>query len=269
MKRSGIPPEVQVLLDWWLPRIREVLGPRLRAAILFGGAALGDYTPGRSDVDVCTVVDGGIPQDVGPRIARVHDQMREQFVVQPGETGRYRYVIEGQYIPPEIVTDSRAVGDCYVAWGRTRQGLHGNPITPFDRYSLSRYGICVWGQDLRFAPASREELLQQLHEDLVSLTDPPAESLASPRWVAMMITWTARSMIFWRDGAFLSKPAALKREIASGGPFAETYRLALAAHAGGSAFYEQHAVALREHFDRIARPAAASLRQLAEGRLRA
>lgn len=80
MATIEIPAAVRVLLDWWLPRIREVLEPRLRSVRLFGSVALGGYVPGRSDVDVCSVVDGGVRPEDGERIAQVHDRMRETFV---------------------------------------------------------------------------------------------------------------------------------------------------------------------------------------------
>ena len=259
-----IPADVQVLLDWWLPRIREALGLRLRSVRLFGGVAQGGYAPGRSDVDVCSVVDGGVQPEDGQRIAHIYDQMRETFVLQPTAAAGYRYVIEGQYIPVPLVTDSQAAGDCYVTWGRIREWVHGNPITPFDRYSLAHFGVLVWGENLHFAPPTREQLAQQLYGDLKSLTNPPAESLQRPRWLAMMITWCARSMVFWRDGMFLPKTDALQREIAAGGQFADAYRLALEVRQGGPAIAEQHTAALRLHFDALAQPAADLLRKLAQ-----
>jgi hypothetical protein len=239
----------------------------MRSIVLFGSAAAGGYLPGRSDIDVCTIVEGGISQELGDQIGRLHDEMWDLFVVRPPTGGQtYRYVIEGPYIPAEMVANSCAIGDCYKAYGRTRKWIHGNPISAFDRYSLSHSGIRLYGIDLKLAPPTRDELVKQLHDDLNNLTRPTSECLVSPGWLATMIIWIARSIAFWRDGVVLHKQAAVEQEIARGTPFADAYRLALSrrlAEARGEQASDTITAELRDQFLCIAPKAIEILTRLA------
>jgi len=76
-----LPREAQTLLDWWLPRIRDELTGKLVSLVLFGSAAIGDYLPCASDLDVCSILSEPIRPEEASRIGQVHDEMRRLFTV--------------------------------------------------------------------------------------------------------------------------------------------------------------------------------------------
>ncbi|KES08192.1 translation initiation factor 2 [Streptomyces toyocaensis] len=70
MSRTPVPPVLRAYLDELVHRTRAVCGPHLVSVLAVGSLALGDYRHGRSDVDVTVVVDGALPRETPPRLAR-------------------------------------------------------------------------------------------------------------------------------------------------------------------------------------------------------
>ena len=71
-------------------------------------------------------------------------------------------------------------------------------------------------------------------------------------WLAGMLHWAARSLVFWRDGTMLSKSASLEHEIARGSSFADAFQLALQIRREGSAVAARHHSELERYYGRIA-----------------
>ncbi len=262
--KPSLPKQVQTILDWWLPRVRDILGSNVQSVMLFGGVTLGDFAPAWSDVDVCVVLREPVTQEQGERIGRLHDQMLERFARQGHDGWRSGQVIEGPYVPATVAADPSSTAICYVAGGTTRKFVDGDPLSAFDWYMLAHHGMCCFGAPVRFAPPDRPDLKAQLRQDLASLVSPNQAQLDSSIWLASMIHWIARSIVFWRDGVMMSKRAALKQEIESGSPFAEQFKLALRFHREGSAATRDHLAELRENFLAIAQPAADMMNQLVD-----
>jgi hypothetical protein len=63
----ALPPEVSGYLDRLVGELRLVLGDRLSGVYGLGSLALGDFRPGRSDIDVYVVVDR--PLDEGVKLS--------------------------------------------------------------------------------------------------------------------------------------------------------------------------------------------------------
>ena len=65
-------PEPSAILEWWLPRIRTCLGHKIHAVLLYGSAALDDFCPRWSDVDVCVVLETPVSPEEGEAIGKIH-----------------------------------------------------------------------------------------------------------------------------------------------------------------------------------------------------
>ncbi len=259
MSKITIPNEVEELLAWWLPQTQKALGPKLKSVVLFGGVTMGDFMPGWSDVDVCVVLHSPITEQEGLKVGSIHDEMHKLFVQQANKNWESGQVIEGPYVPFQMVTDAEKTMPCYIAGGTTRKFANCNPITPFDRYMLSHFGVLYFGEAVSFSPPTRDDLVAQSKEDIGNLISPGDEILNSSIWLTGMLHWIARSMIFWRDGELLSKTAALEREVAAGSTFAEPFRLALRLRKAGSTATKSHLEELRTHFISIAKEAGEQL----------
>jgi predicted nucleotidyltransferase len=228
-----IPQCVDDILGWWLEKVQSILTGNLKNVTLFGSVALDDYQTAWSDIDVCVVVNTAINEITGTEIGRIHDNMRDTFI--SSATWQSNQVVEGFYISLEMAADPALDRACYVAGGTTRKWYVGHPVSPFDRYLLSHHGITYWGDPVSFAPPSLSALRMQLKEDVESLgkfEEYPA------LWLAGILHWIPRALVFWRDGIMLSKTAALEHEITSGSPYAPVFVLALELRKRGSAAVE-------------------------------
>lgn len=79
---STLPPQVQKGLEDFSQGLRETLGDNLAAVILYGSAALGDYIPGRSDLNVLVVLENA---SVGKlkQATKVVQQTRRKHSIEP------------------------------------------------------------------------------------------------------------------------------------------------------------------------------------------
>ena len=75
---------------------------------------------------------------------------------------------------------------------------------------------------------------------------------------------TARQIAYWRDGAWVSKTAALEAEVTSGGPHTEAYELALTLRREGSAACDRESASLRRQMQTFAADVRADLSRLLE-----
>ena len=256
MAANGIPPSVGCMLDWWLPEVRSCLDEKLRAVLLFGSVALDDFCPGWSDVDVCVVLDTPITRSEGDAVGAIHDEMRRRFIDGGDGSWLSGQAIEGSYIPAELAADSSLRVPCYTAGGSTRKWAVGNPLSPFDRYMLAHHARPVAGERVAFTPPSASDLVGQSEHDLAGLRNWNENSEQSAIWMAGMLHWIARSIVFWRDGRMLSKSDALRHEIERGAEFADAFALSLEIRQAGSATAAARHAELRRHFDDVVHPAA-------------
>ncbi len=250
-----IPAIVSPLLDWWLGEIRQSLGDTFIAVVLYGSITLDDFCTGWSDVDVCVVVNPPVSETAGVALGKIHDRMRDRFVHERISGWMSGQVVEGSYIPRELVGDEQKRMPCYTAGGSSRRWALGHPVSAFDRYMLAHFGRTIAGAPTRFTPPRKQSLIAQSKRDLADLRR-RASSQQSDIWLCGTLHWLARCLIFWRDGKLLSKSSALQHELEKGSPYSDAFRLASQIRREGSAAAAQHHQALRQHFDTCALPCA-------------
>ncbi|MBC8443335.1 hypothetical protein H8D79_01270 [PVC group bacterium] len=261
----ALPKEATAVLEWWFPRIRQILGPRLHSVMLYGSVCLDGFEPGWSDVDMCTVVEEPVSKEEALALDRVHEEMDKRFIEEGQGGWRNTQILEGEIIPVDLAEDGDATGVCYATMAGHRERKVCNPLSAFYRYLLAYHGVCYAGKHVRFAPPSREALTAETRELMLTGQGAllrPERAGASGIMMAGIIQDTARTIVFWRDGALLSKTAALEHEIAGGSPFVAAYRLALHLRKIGSAKCEAHRDELRARLLEIVVPAADLLRHL-------
>jgi len=269
--RANLPGEAAAVLEWWLPRVRQVLGPRLRSVMLYGSVCLDGFESGWSDIDMCTVVDEPVTEEEAVCLDRVHEEMDRRYIEEGQDGWQNTQILEGEFIPTELVEDANGAGMCYITTAGHRERKVCNPLSAFYRYMLAHHGLRYAGEHVRFTPPTRDELAAETRELMLTGQGAllrPGMAGASGIMMAGIIQDTARIIVFWRDGVLLSKTAALEREIAGGSLFADAYRLALHLRKAGSAKCEGHRDELRARLLEIVEPAAELLRQLLASRPR-
>ena len=248
--KANLPKEVDSLLTWWLPRVKQILGTKLRCVKIGGSVALGDFSPLSSDVDVYVVVSKTLSDDESREVGRVHDVMRECFIEQCEGGWRSHELMEAHYMPYELAGETTTAMRYFSV--RTNSALWGEwRLSPFSRYVAARYGLHYCGEHLALAQPDRRGLIEQILRQTRSWESPSDRRLSDAAWMAGQIQLMARSITFLRDGSVLSKTVALRREIDSGSPFAAAYETALLFREHGLAWADQHLERIREGFESI------------------
>jgi len=224
-------------LDTWLPVVRRHLGDSLVSAILFGGAALGEFAPRWSDVDVCVAVREEPP-------AALHRDLRTLAArfVDGGEGGWE----SGQFVESALVPVEELVRG-----GTGRLGA-------FDLHQIARFGRLLEGDPIEVPAPGRDALIAAQREDLRAVESPRTDR---PIWLAGTLQHLARALVFWRDGEYVPKSVALEREIAAGSPHRGAFRLALRLRREGSRSCADHLEELRAGFAEAAPPLATEIRR--------
>lgn len=182
-----------------------ILGQNLRCVVLFGSAVLGDFRPGKGDLDFMAITHDNLNTDDCERIFSLHDSMRA------GAMGQLSAQLEGTYYPIAIVQNPKnasAVG-CYVGTGRKgwRQ-VSSSCNSAFDYAIICRDGV-FYGEDIRhmiYSPSDSElikEFLRSLDDNIEN-----ASSRMSIEYALAMYHWAARGLCHVMTGQLLSKKGA-------------------------------------------------------------
>ena len=129
------------------------LGDNLAALYLYGSAAMGDFRPGWSDVDVLCLTDRPVTESQARELTTLRQRMVE-------ETGDPIYrSFEGAI----VALDEFAAGSYsrVVYWGTSGERVTDRyDFDPFCRVSLLRYGELLAGRDVRarVVPPTMDEL---------------------------------------------------------------------------------------------------------------
>lgn len=198
--------ELTITMLTFAAHLRDVLGENFTALILFGSAVLGDFTPGKGDLDFLAAVRQELSEDSCECLFALHDRMRA------GELGTLATQLEGTYYPSAILCDplhAQAYG-CYIGTGRKgwrRVNTFQNSMMDFA--IIRRYGLVCDGKDLKplIYDPSREELLHEIHRQLTELL---ARQDVTPSidFALAIFQWGARALCYAHTGELLSKSRA-------------------------------------------------------------
>ena len=258
-----IPPLVRPPLEWWMGEVRGCLSDRIHAVLIHGSVALGDFCPGWSDVDFCVGVNGSISESDGEALGEIHDRLEDRYLCRRADGWRSGQILEGCYVPRELMVEPEAELPSFTAGGGTRRWVVEQPIAPFDRYVLAHSGLVLAGEPVSAAPSGRSALAAQTRRELAEVRR-HASGSPSSIWLCAIQHWLARSLVFWRDGEMLSKSAALRREIERDSPSAEAFRMALVIRDAGSSAAAGHHAELEHHFAESGLPCSAEIGDLVE-----
>ena len=264
MDCDELHPAVASIIEGWMAPVRAALGEKLVGVTVTGSLALDDFQPGWSDVDLVAVLGGPITSGEVAELDRIHADIGRMYI----DEGRDGW-ISGQglqccYLTADVAHSPGLRAACCEGGDRGAEAVGADPLLPFDRHVLSRFGRPLLGDPVGFEPPGIEALRVQSASEADWL-DPARAARESPIWLAAVMHWLARTIVFWRDGADLGKTTALEREIARGSPFTEEFALALRIRRQGSRAAAGHERELREVFRRVASPSAVLIGGLLAG----
>jgi hypothetical protein len=195
-----------------------------------GSYALGDYLPGRSDLDVAAVVRSPLPRSVEDAIVA---GLRHESLPCPArclELVVYREdtVASGTATAEFELNINTGAGMRLSVWSKTVPGEVGSHWFAIDRSVLSQAGVALVGPPAGavFAPVPRQELAPALVESVRWHREHEAAT-------GNAVLNACRSLLFAEDGRWSSKPEAARWALACGVAPEALLSQALAARTGG------------------------------------
>ena len=178
------------------------LGDGLTALYLYGSAAMDDFRPGWSDIDILCLTEEPLSEMAAGELVTLRQRMAE-------ETGQPLYrSFEGAVTAlPEFLTGQYSR---VVYWGTSGQRVTGGyDFDPFCRVSLLRYGRLLAGREVRglMAMPTMDELRAAVARHLATIRQVAAQtgpSLYSCGWLLDI----SRCLYTLRTGDVLPKTAA-------------------------------------------------------------
>ena len=193
---------MECALEGMTRALSTVLEGRLAALYLYGSAAMGDFRPGWSDIDVLCLTDAPLSEEQALSLVG----LRQRLV---GETGEALYrSFEGAVVAlPEFLAGQYSR---VVYWGTGGERLTDRyDFDPFSRVSLIRYGQLIAGVDVRdrLALPTMDELRAAIVRHLSTIRQAAGQtgpSLYSCGWLLDI----SRCLYTLRTGDILPKTAA-------------------------------------------------------------
>ena len=189
--------------------LRDALGPGLVGVYLHGSAALRDYDPARSDIDILAVC--AAPLDAGDR-ARLGARLGRDSLPCPAGSG-----LEFSLVTQAAARDAvRAPVFELHGWdadGRVYPGDGcGDPDLPLHYAVVRQVGIAVCGRP----PA---EILREVpHEELLGLVDDELGWTVANASPSTQVLTACRAWALSVDGRFRSKREAAEWSLGRGAP---------------------------------------------------
>lgn len=191
--------------------VSEVLQAVPVAAVwAHGSLAMGDFQPGRSDLDLIAVVDGPLAAEQRDQLARIHRQLMDE---EPAAAK-----LHCSYM------DAAALGDAadrHFTWANG--GILERPVTPVSRRELLDGGLALHGPvpaDL-LSPLVPGQLEDFIRRDLREFWLPATgrrRVWLQDIWVDLGMTGVARATVTLREGRLITKGEALAELLELGAP---------------------------------------------------
>jgi len=200
--------ETDRVLKRFVSEVRPVV-PTV-AVWVHGSLALGDFQPGRSDLDLLAVVELPLSADQRARLASLHQRLLDQ---EPAAAE-----LHCSYIPLATLAEADTP---HVTWAHRR--ILERPVTPVTRRELSDGGLTLHGPTPSelLPPLAPGQLAEYIRRDLrefwLPATGRPLRWLQDV-WVDLGLLVLARATVTLRDGRLLTKGEALAELVDLGAP---------------------------------------------------
>lgn len=196
------------MLDGFAADVSRVLP--LVALWAHGSLALGDFQPGRSDIDLVALIAEPVTGARRQDLQRVHEALREQFPL--ADKLHCAYMVRGE------LADT---GQHHVTWAHGE--LFDRAVSPVTRRELHQGGLCLLGPaPAALVPAvSDQELADYIRADLWDYWYPKTgrpELWLNDIWVDLGMLTLARAAVTLDDGRLITKREALEVLASQGAP---------------------------------------------------
>jgi hypothetical protein len=191
--------QVRPLLDRFVADVRGVLP--LTAAWAHGSLALGDFQPGRSDLDLIALIDAPPTGRQRQGLQAMHEALISQLPLAAGL--HCSYVVRTELDDPDRV---------HLTWAHAE--LFERIVSPVTRRELWQGGLALFGPAPATAvpPVTDQELADYIRGDLRDYwyphTDQP-ELWLRDIWVDLGMVTFARATVTLREGRLITKREAL------------------------------------------------------------
>jgi len=192
--------QVKPLLERFTAGAADVIP--LVALWAHGSLALGDFQPGRSDLDLVALVAADITDAQRGQLQRMHEALVGDEEL--ADKLHCSYMVRDQLANP---------GRCHVTWAMGE--LFDRPVSPVSRRELHQGGLCLYGSaPTALIPAITDQELKdhvraQLRDYWYPKTAKP-ELWLLDIWVDLGLLTLARASVTLQDGRLISKREALE-----------------------------------------------------------
>ena len=210
--RSPVPraEEARPLLDRFTADLSGVVP--LVALWAHGSLALGDFQPGRSDLDMVALVETRLSGAQQQDLRRVHAALQDEVPL--AEKLHCSYVAR-----PELADTDRS----HLTWAHGE--LFDRIVSPVSRRELSQGGLCLCGPAPAavLPPVSDQELADYVRGDLADYWYPATDRSdvwLYDIWVDLGLLTFARATVTLREGRLITKREAFDVLTGLGAPAA-------------------------------------------------
>ena len=201
-----LPIEVRPLLDLLVPAINEALGDRIISIVLWGSVVLGDYRPGRSDLDLIVGLDQDPDAPTLALLQPVHDQIEAAL---PAWRNRVEVAYVGVASLRRFRTRAHVIAR--ISPGEPLNLRSADGAWRIDWFQARRNGVALYGAEPRkiMPEVSVDELRGEAARQLGGLSAelPPDASEGHLAYVALR---ACRAMHAIECGHQATKPGAAR-----------------------------------------------------------
>ncbi|MER5641304.1 nucleotidyltransferase domain-containing protein [Kitasatospora sp. NPDC002227] len=200
--------ETDLVLERFVSAVQQTV-PTV-AVWAHGSLALGDFQPGRSDLDLLAIVETTLNGDDRTRLAALHQRLLEE---EPAAAKLHcSYIVRA--VLPEAEAD-------HFTWAHNH--TLERPVTPVTRQELLQGGLTLYGPPAAellppLLPGQLEDFIRRdLREFWLPATGKPLLWLRDI-WVDLGLLVLARATVTLRDGRLITKGEALTELLEIGAP---------------------------------------------------
>ena len=141
-KQITLYPEIDTILTELIKKIDNVIGDNLLGIYLFGSLTYGDFDPGRSDIDLITLVNQQLNAFQIEKCHELHLYIEKR-------NPKWLHRIENSFTPTSMLSNIQPPNDPrpYYNDGEIWQAQYGNEWI-INLYLLDKYGITLFGRNI-------------------------------------------------------------------------------------------------------------------------